>query len=202
MGIRRRRSKQNIKKITINRFHRPSVTKIDDSEDERSLDLIPGVDLETGQTIDPEIHPSNSASQDKKQQSKKRRERKRRRRSSNTKIEDSDDESSYVDVLTGVDLGRPTVHPVLDIMPKRVGPNVTLEKGSNHREKSTDKSELPVFVSATKENSKSNISMVETTTRIKTVDKAALTIQRNWRRRLAVRRRAVNRIIAVIRGKQ
>merc|ERR1711907_210154 len=69
-------------------------------------------------------------------------------------------------------------------------------------EKSTDKSKLPVLVSDTKQNAKLNTSMVETTTRIKTVDKAALTIQRNWRRRLAVRRRAVNRIIAVIRGKQ
>ena len=43
-----RRSKQKIKKIVVHRFHRPSVTKIEDSEDEHTLDLLPGVDLETG----------------------------------------------------------------------------------------------------------------------------------------------------------
>ena len=45
---KRRRSKQKIKKIIVHRFHRPSVTKIEDSEDEHTLDRLPGVDLETG----------------------------------------------------------------------------------------------------------------------------------------------------------
>ena len=45
---KRRRSKQKIKKIIVHRFHRPSVTKIEDSEEEHTLDRLPGVDLETG----------------------------------------------------------------------------------------------------------------------------------------------------------
>merc|ERR1712100_86092 len=44
--------------------------------------------------------------------------------------------------------------------------------------------------------------MLDTSMKLLTGERAAIAIQRNWRRRVVTRRRAINRILAVVRGKQ
>ena len=60
---------------------------------------------------------------------------------------------------------------------------------------------LLLHVSSNKSNTFRSLDSL-TVSHIIQAEKAAVAIQRNWRRRMAVRRRAMNRILAVVRGKQ
>jgi len=139
---------------------------------------------------------------------KKKRRRRRRRRyhlPGTDKLKGSDEENPYTDVLTGVDLGDPA--PTVDIIPRRVGPTAKKKKKKRSRahRRAVDTIEEIIEEIPQPPETISNVkitSLSDTTSHFMTAEKAAVAIQRNWRRQMAVRRRAINRILAVIRGKQ
>merc|ERR1712032_1440869 len=153
---------------------------------------------------DIDIDSSDSGSEPKVAHKKKRRRRRRRRYHlpGTDKMKHSDEENPYADVLTGVDLGAPVPDPAptVDIVPVKVGPGGKKRRSKKHR-KPVDTIEEVTQPSETL-SIKKITSLSETTTHFMTAEKAAISIQRNWRRRMAIRRRAINLILAVVRGKQ